>query len=205
MRDETKAKRRAEIEAAAYDLMMRNGYDAMSMLGVAKAAHASNETLYRWYGDKQGLFRAMIVANADLVRDHLDAALPEGRDADPLAVLRQLCPVLLGMLVGGRAVALNRAAAADASGALGAALAEAGRAEIAPRITRLIASAIEAGALQASSAPEAAEWLLGLLIGDWQIRRVTGAMTEPSADEIAKRAEQAWAGFCRLCGADRAV
>ena len=52
MRDDKKQQRRRQIEAAAYDLLVQYGYDGTSMLAVAKAAKASNETMYRWYGDK---------------------------------------------------------------------------------------------------------------------------------------------------------
>ena len=64
MRDAARAERRAEIERAAYALLEENGYAGMSMLGVAKRARASNETLYRWYGNKQGLIKAMVARNA---------------------------------------------------------------------------------------------------------------------------------------------
>ena len=94
------------------------------MLNIAKAAKASNETLYRWYGSKVGLFEAMVRDNAAETKDRLEAALHS--QADPYETLRTVAPVLLGMLVGDRAVLLNRAAAADPSNELGAAMAKTG-------------------------------------------------------------------------------
>ncbi len=44
------------------------GYAGASMLAIARQAKASNETLYNWYGDKNGLFRALVVRNAGEVR-----------------------------------------------------------------------------------------------------------------------------------------
>ncbi|WP_237352646.1 TetR family transcriptional regulator [Rhizobium leguminosarum] len=44
------------------------------MLDIAKAAKASNETLYRWYGDKNGLFQTMVESNARATKTALDAA-----------------------------------------------------------------------------------------------------------------------------------
>ena len=67
MRDEARTKRAEEIEAAAYRLLEERGYDGLSMQAVAKAAKASNETLYRWYGDKLGLFSALIAGNTATV------------------------------------------------------------------------------------------------------------------------------------------
>ena len=58
MKPDRKEKRAREIEAAAYALLEAKGFEGLSMQSVAKMAKASNETLYRWYGDKIGLFEA---------------------------------------------------------------------------------------------------------------------------------------------------
>ena len=60
--DEARQRREAAIHAAAYALLAEHGYGGTSMLRVARAARASNETLYRWYGGKDGLFTAMVRA-----------------------------------------------------------------------------------------------------------------------------------------------
>ena len=110
MRSETSKARRRDIEAVAYQVLARQGYEGTSMLAVAKAARASNETLYRWYGDKNGLFESMVRDNAAQVRKALDDMVTARQP--PLAILARLAPVLLEMLLGDRAIALNRAAAA---------------------------------------------------------------------------------------------
>ncbi len=103
------------------------------------------------------------------------------------------------MLLGDRAVALNRAAAADATGTLGAALAEGGRNALLPRLQAIVAQAQAAGALTAEADPaELTEQWLALLIGDLQIRRVTGAMPALPPDAIARRAENAATLLARL-------
>jgi len=196
MKKETQVSRRAEIERAAYSVLAEKGYAGTSMLAVAKAAKASNETLYRWYGDKNGLFAALIARNAEAAKDVLAAALQEG--GDPVQTLRQLAPLLLGTLTSDRAVALNRAAAADASGVLGAAIADGGRDTVAPMITALISQAIEQGQITAPSAIIATEWYIALVIGDAQIRRVIGAVPEPSSAHIATLAETRVAAFLKL-------
>ena len=188
MRDEARTKRAEEIEAAAYRLLEERGYDGLSMQAVAKAAKASNETLYRWYGDKLGLFSALIAGNTATVGAVLAAA--EGHDA--VAVLEAVGPKLLSMLRGPRAVALNRAAAADGTGTLGRALGEAGRGTVGPWIAGVMAQAVEEGALSGAPGDMAETWF-ALLIGDLQIRRVTGAMAALSDKEIAHRAEVALA------------
>jgi len=192
MREENRQKRQREIEAAAYRLIGEKGYDRMSMLAVAKAARASNETLYNWYGDKAGLFRAMVSNNAADIQRQLSAVKP---DDDPLVELSAIAPRLLAMLTGERAIALNRAAAADPSGELGRLLAENGRSVIMPLIGDLIAAAADRGQLRSVSPGQAVEWFLSLLVGDLQVRRVTGAIREMTPQEIAERSEKALAAF----------
>lgn len=198
MRDETKAPRQAAIEDAAAELFAEKGFQGTSMLAIAKRAKASNETLYRWYGDKVGLFRALVERNAAEVRTRLEADLTEDRSA--AEALRDLGPTLLSLLLSERAIALNRAAAADISGALGAALTEAGRGSVAPLIARLMLRGRAEGWLTFEDPAEAVALYLSLLVGDLQIRRAIGALPEPDARDINERAARAFAQFCRLAG-----
>jgi len=187
MKEDKRAQRAQEIEAAAYRVLDEKGFDGLTMLAVAKAAKASNETLYRWYGDKQGLFAKLIERNTEEVQRVLDAA--QGKSAtDTLAALG---PALLSMLLGPRAVALNRAAAADPTGTLGDILAQSGRATVGPWIAGVVSQGIAAQELPRADVTDFIETYFALLIGDTQIRRVTGAMSEPSPDWVADRATRA--------------
>ncbi|MFF0950278.1 TetR/AcrR family transcriptional regulator [Rhizobium leguminosarum] len=199
MREDTKTRRQAEIEAAAYELLKERGYRSTSMLDIAKAAKASNETLYRWYGDKNGLFKTMVESNARATKAALDAAIRD--EVDPLETLVHVAPILLSMLLGDKAISLNRAAAADESGELGATIAAAGRGSVFPLIEKVIGRGLETAALAAPSAGVAAEWFLSLLIGDLQIRRVNRTLPEPSDENIRARAAAAMSAFGKLCGA----
>ena len=186
MTDSTRHQREAEIHAAAYALLAQHGYGGTSMLRVAKAAKASNETLYRWYGDKDGLFTAMVRANAAETRMLIEEAL-EG-NADPWSALAAVAPVFLRMILGDRAVLLNRAAAADPTGALGAALSTGGRAEIMPLMARLVERICVSSPVDAT---EATGWFLAQLIGDLQVRRLIHDCSAPSEPEIAARSQRA--------------
>ncbi|MEL7013314.1 MAG: TetR/AcrR family transcriptional regulator [Pseudomonadota bacterium] len=196
MRDEKKARRQQEIESAAYAVLEAKGYAGTSMLGIAKEARASNETLYNWYGDKQGLFRALVMRNAEEVKDYLEEELEAQRDA--LSILRVLGPKLLALLTGDRAVAINRAAAADSSGELGATLSKAGRETIFPLIERVLLRARDEGHLVFDSSDAAVGLYLDLLIGDMQIRRVIGRLPAPSTAFCEDRSERAIDGLMRL-------
>ncbi len=170
-------RRRAAIEAAAYEVLAEKGYKAASMLEIAKRAGASNETLYKWYGNKQGLFRALVEANAREASRRLDAYLDHSVGS-ALDTLEDVGVALLTTLTGDRAVALNRAAAGDVhdTGSLGPALATFGRKAVMIRLAALFRHARALGEINVRDAEEAAETWLSLLVGDLQIRRVTGAI-----------------------------
>lgn len=186
-----KEARRQAIEGAAYEVLLEQGYRAASILAIAKRAKASNETLYRWYGNKQGLFAALVERNAGAARTFLDQALAE--ECSPLSVLETLGPALLTLVTSERAVVLNRAAAGDVhdTGTLGQALAKGGREALMPRIATLLARAEKSGELHVDDPDDAADIYISLLLGDVQIRRATGALNGLSATEIEKRAARA--------------
>ncbi len=96
-------------------------------------------------------------------------------------VLEHFGDTLLQMLTGERAVALNRAAAADVSegSVLGSLLAENGREKVVPLLQQFFDQAIGAGLFQNHDSREMTEIYLALLLGDVQIRRVIGVTSEP--------------------------
>ncbi len=196
MRKENKAIRQEQIEQAAYALLHDKGFAGTSMLSIAKRSSASNETLYNWYGDKLGLFRALVAHNAEETRSLLETSLAEEKPA--LDTLRLLGPKLLSLLTGERAITLNRAAAADSSGELGRAISEAGRETVAPLIREVLENARDVGTLSFTDSGIATELYINLLVGDLQIRRVIGQMPEPDAGDIAQRSKSAFTFFCRL-------
>lgn len=196
MREETRSRRQAQIETAAYKMLEEKGYAGTSMQGIAREARASNETLYNWYGDKQGLFKALVTRNAAEVKSLLEAELAAARDG--LSILGLFGPKLLMLLLGDRAVALNRAAAADPSGALGATLSQAGRASIFPLVAQVLEAARQAGQLSFDQTEPAVGLYFDLLIGDLQIGRVIGRVPTPSRDFCEARSERATTLLCQI-------
>ena len=213
MIDVERQDRHRAITAAAYRLLEAKGYGGTSMLRVARAARASNETLYRWYGDKNGLFAAMVEDNAAEVRRVIESALDQ--DSDPMETLARAAPILLDLLLGNRAILLNRAAAADPSGDLGRALSSGARAAVMPQLQRLMVrigartgtpaggtsgagAGTSAGPGQQMAPTAMASTFLGLLVGDLQIRQVIHDLGPLTEAEIAARAAQALATFRRI-------
>lgn len=198
MRDEKRSLRQQQIENAAYEVLESKGYGGTSMLGIARKARASNETLYNWYGDKQGLFQALVKRNAAEVKTLLAEELETDNDA--LSILALLGPKLLMLLTGDRAVALNRAAAADNSGELGATLSKEGREAVFPLLKQVLERAKTDGRLQFDDTAAAVGLYLDLLIGDLQIRRVIGRQDSPSESFCQDRSDKAVRNLRLLLG-----
>ena len=184
-----KLESRLRIEQAAYELIDEFGYDGISMLKIAKLAKASNETLYKWYGDKKGLFSALVEANTTHIGRLIDDAIEI--DKLEIATIEQLGCLLLEILLGDRAIALNKSAVADASGELGQALAKAGREAVFPKIRQIFDTYLNSHTGSKINATQITEIYLRLLIGDLQIRRATGAILALNAREIKVRSKEA--------------
>ncbi len=156
------------------------------MLGIAERAGASKETLYRWFGSRDGLFSAMIQANADASAARVRAALDE--PADPRQTLIGFASGLLRLLTGSRSVALNRAAMESPE--LARLLLESGRLRVGPLVEQYLSHLRDEGVLAFDDAEEAFRLLYGLTISDAQIR-VLLHDTPPTPDEIERRAAAA--------------
>lgn len=195
--------RRAQIEAAAFEVLAEKGYRSTSMLQIAKRAQASNQTLYAWYGNKQELFRSIIEENGRAVRMLLENAL-EHHD-DPLATLEALGPLLLRFTTDEKAIIINRAAIADANetGLLAEAIDNVARGVIFSLICSLMERLAETSRFrQDTSAPEAAETFVSLLFGEVQFRQALGTIDPLTEAEIERRAARTFALICRLYGTE---
>jgi AcrR family transcriptional regulator len=183
------------------EVLSEKGYRDASMLEVARRASASKETLYAWFGDKRGLFEAVIRRNAEAVQAVLARHL-EG-DASTEVVLVEFGRALLELLLGDGAVAINRAAISEARSdpRLAQILASTGRDATLPNFIRFLELHREQGALRLEAPSEAAETYLGLLLGDTQIRRLLGLLPAPKKAQIEARALRAAKNFLRLYAA----
>src|SRR4029079_7719460 len=97
----------------ALRLLVEEG-DNLNMTAVARRASCSKETLYRWFGDRDGLLTAVVQWQASKVRAgaydaaHLDAGALR-------TALEDFAATWLGVVSGPPSIALNRAAATQAA------------------------------------------------------------------------------------------
>lgn len=194
--------RQNAVLECALQLLVAGGERALTTAGLARAANCSKESLYKWFGDRDGLLAAMITYQASKVRT------PGPRETIPtlddftrsLAVFAE---DLIGVLSGEVSLALNRLAIgqADRDGAqLGALLREHGRLPIEQRARALLELGRRHGYVQFSDTREAYGTLYGLIVHDGHVRMLLGEPPVELAEERSRRARLAISQFFRLYG-----
>jgi AcrR family transcriptional regulator len=197
--------RRQAVLDAALAVLERRGYAGTSMLDIAREARASKETLYAWFGDKKGLFAALVADNAAALNAAIEAVPADPAETPVGDALAGFGAALLGLLLGPRAVAINRAAAAEAArdAELGSLLVASGRAATGRRMVELLRRRMALGEIAAVDPEEAFSVFLGLLLRDLQVQVLVGATAAPDGEALRRRAEAAAALFLRLYGPRR--
>jgi AcrR family transcriptional regulator len=203
---ETFTERQSAVLQSALTLLVEGGEKALTTAGLARAANCSKESLYKWFGDRDGLLAAVIGFQAAKVRTLPAGSEPRSAEAFR-AELVTFAEDLLTVLAGETSLALNRLAIGQASreGAhLGRLLLERGRRSIDTRATRLIEAGRRLGHLAFDDAGETYRSFYGLVVRDLHVRLLLG---EPAGVELSgfrARAEEAVAQFYRLFGAGKA-
>ncbi|UHD45069.1 TetR/AcrR family transcriptional regulator C-terminal domain-containing protein [Aureimonas altamirensis] len=167
--------RQVELLDAALALLVALGR-APTMTEVAREASCSKETLYKWFGGRDGLLAAMVRRQASKVR-----GLPlgaEGLDAAALVLrLEVFARDWLQVIHGQTSVALNRLAVGQAGHqrhGLGDIMLDNGPAAVRSRIKTLLEEGRSLGLLAFDSPDEAFGALFGLVVRDTQIRLLLG-------------------------------
>jgi TetR/AcrR family transcriptional regulator, mexJK operon transcriptional repressor len=183
------AERLAEhILDVATGLFLTEGYGATSIEAVAQQARIAKRTFYARFGDKAGLFAAVVHRIVERLRPSADVRPYEGASCEE--ILRRLARLILHAALTPEALALNRLLLAESSRfpELAAVVArEAAGAEAVRRIGDLLEGGRHAGRLRFARPQFAAEHLLQMIVGQPQ-RRALGLGTPMSEAEL-----DAWA------------
>jgi len=79
-REREKLRQRREMLAAALDLFSEKGYHNVSMHEIAEKAEFAIGTLYKFFKNKEDLYKALILEQADRFHETLTKALEEADD-----------------------------------------------------------------------------------------------------------------------------
>lgn len=183
------------------ELLAEKGYRNASMLEVARRASASNEALYAWFNNKQGLYEAVMRRNAKSVQAVLQGQLQD--DLPSSVALQAFGETLPTLLLGEESIAVNRAAVSEAKTdpTLAQVLRKTGREATLPLFVALLERYHTDQLLQIKDTKLAAEKYLGLLLTDLQLCGLLGVSKKPGKVFIKHRAEAATNAFLQLYGA----
>ena len=197
--------RQKDVLDAALALMVEQG-DQLTMTAVASRASCSKETLYKWFGDRDGLLTATVQWQAAKVtvgpvdRQRLDRS-------SLIARLEEFAANWLSVISTKTSIALNRMAVSHAGSDkrdLGAIVLENGRFAIARRLKPVLEAGRDAGLLAFDDTEAAFRTFFGLVARDVQIRLLLGDMLRLTDAEIARDAARATQQFLTLYGAGKA-
>lgn len=190
--------KRAAIARAATELFLSQGYRATSTEQVASAAGVSKQTVYNQFGDKERLFREIVLgvtataeAFADGVAETVSGvATPTELDT----ALRALGRRYLGTVMNPQVLALRRLVISEATRFpdLAATYYERGPSRVLAALGELFGGLAERGLLQSGAAPRAADdfafLLLGRALDEGMFRAGEPVLTPAGIDEAADHA-----------------
>ena len=198
----TLTERQKAVLDAALRLLVEEG-DNLTMTAVARRASCSKETLYKWFGDRDGLLTATVQWQASKVRvvpvdgERLDLA-------SLTASLEGFASDWLKVISSDTSIALNRVAVGHAGSGkddLGAIVLENGRFALARRLKPVLLAGKQAGLLDFTDAETAFRSFFGLVARDVQIRLLLGDRLELTEATIGGDAVRATQQFLALFGA----
>lgn len=198
---ETLTPRQLAVLDAVLGLMVEKG-DQLTMAAVARRASCSKETLYKWFGDRDGLLTATVQWQASKVR----AGNYDRQKLDAMSLRDSLIRFAvnwLEVISSPTSIALNRLAishAATHESNLGGIVLANGRFAIGERLRPLLEDGREAGLLDFDDAETAFRTFFGLVGRDVQIRLLLGDALKLSAAEIERDAARAADQFLALHG-----
>lgn len=201
MPSEVLTARQQAVLDAVLGLMVEKG-GQLTMTAVARRASCSKETLYKWFGDREGLLTATVQWQASKVRagnfdrQRLDATAL--RDS-----LTRFAANWLEVISSPTSIALNRLAIGHAGSGednLGGIVLANGRFAIGERLKPVLDAGREAGLLAFDDTETAFRTFFGLVGRDVQIRLLLGDALAVSAPEIERDAARATDQFLALHG-----
>ena len=197
---ELTARQQAVLDATLATLVEEG--DALTMSSVSRRASCSKETLYKWFGDRDGLLTATVRWQASKVNVPVVDRATLSREA-LVATLENFARDWLTVISSGTSIALNRVAVSHAGSGkskLGEIVLKNGRNAMGLRLEPVLLAARDAGLLVFDDVGEAFRTFFGLTLRDTQIRLLLGDELALTQTQISADAENASAQFMALYG-----
>lgn len=175
--------KRTQIMDAAAALFIAQGYGAVSMDAIARAAAVSKATLYAYFRSKDALFATII---REACQSNLTFGAFETHGSDTRAALLELGGRMLRFLLEDRALAIHRVVMAESVRfpELGRAFYDNGPRTSCGLFAEWLRAQAEAGRLRLTNPLRAAEQFFGMLKGSAWGRAALGVPPPPDEAEI---------------------
>lgn len=175
--------KRTQIMDAAAALFIAQGYGAVSMDAIAKAAAVSKATLYAYFRSKDALFATII---REACESNLAFRAFETHGANTRAALLELGGKMLRFLLEDRALAIHRVVMAESMRfpELGRAFYENGPRTFCRVFADWLEAQAQAGRLKVADLARAADQFVGMLKGSAWGRAALGVPPPPDEAEI---------------------
>lgn len=195
--------KRRQILDAALPIFLTGGYLGTSVDEIAAAGSTSKRTVYNHFGDKEGLFRAVIASTIAPMQEALQANIDLAAAGDPREALRSLVHDLAAIIVRPDVIRLRRVVIAecDRFPDLAAEWYRLGPDQTIERLARYLAQMAASGDLRVGESRLAAEHLLWLAIST-PLNRLMFAPSGTTVDpaEVRRNAEAAFELFWSAYG-----
>ncbi len=201
LRHDTESPKRQSVLEAAMTLFMAQGYGAVSMDAIARAAGVSKATLYAYFSSKDQLFATIIGEACRQKMVISDLLLDSGNDIR--AVLTALARHVLGFLLEERALSIHRVVISESMRfpELGRAFYENGPVQFYRVFGDWLAQRTTEGQLAVCDPGRAAEQFIGLLRGGLYLRATLGLRPPPTEADIDATVAAAVDTFMKAYGA----
>ncbi|WP_062395457.1 TetR/AcrR family transcriptional regulator [Gordonia phthalatica] len=195
------AEKRAQMLEKSLAVFVERGYVGASTDELAAAASVSKQTLYRAFGDKEGLFEALIRTECDRVYDPFAPLVEEMRDVESAeAAIRRLAEQSARLIMSQRVQQLRRLVIAEATRfpALGELYWERGFVRVSASLAQCLTVLDERRLLRVPQPALSAQQLAGMLLWIPSNRTMFAGIAQPmSAGELADVIDAGVAAFVR--------
>ncbi len=193
-------KRRIAMLEAAHQLFLERGYGATTLGDVVKSSGGSLATLYDLFESKEGLFRAVVEQQCDLIAQSLEQS--EMADLSPAEALRRFAERIFDVALAPDNIALLRQIIAEAVQfpELGRTLFATGVGVIDAKVEDYLVRQTRRGLLDVAEPRPAAELFSELVLQRYRLRLLCGLPAESSPQERAAHLDRVLALFLKAYG-----
>ncbi len=183
--------RRRRLLEAAIRLFAEKGFEATTLTDLVNEAGGSRTSLYEYFGDKEGLLRAVTVEHCDRLLADLAALRPDPSMTPEVALKRMGLRFVEG-LMDEEAMAVLRILIAEGSKfpEMGDFVLRRGPDSVVERTAEYLLDLAEAGKLRIDHPEDAARAFISLLIGDIMLRRLISPPSRMPGTDIEKHVDR---------------